>query len=94
MIRILDIAAKDLRQLIRERNTFLFLLIMPVIFTLLFGYVITSYSIHYTKLYETAWARSPRLIYFVILILQAGAGAGMKIGATQNVEANKKGGCC
>ena len=38
MIRILDIALKDLRQLMRERETFLFLLLMPIIFTLLFGY--------------------------------------------------------
>lgn len=38
MIRILDIAAKDLLQLIRDRNTFLFFLIMPVILTLLIGY--------------------------------------------------------
>src|SRR3990170_756848 len=37
MIRILDITLKDLRQLLRERETFLFLLAMPVIFTLLFG---------------------------------------------------------
>jgi ABC-2 type transport system permease protein len=35
---ILDIAGKDLLQLMRDRKTFLFLLIMPVLFTLLFGY--------------------------------------------------------
>ncbi|MGA2502927.1 MAG: ABC transporter permease [Anaerolineales bacterium] len=37
MNRILDITAKDLRQIVRNRMTFLFLLIMPIIFTLLFG---------------------------------------------------------
>jgi ABC-2 type transport system permease protein len=37
MLRILDIASKDLLQIIRNRLTFLFLLIMPIGFTLLFG---------------------------------------------------------
>jgi ABC-2 type transport system permease protein len=37
MKRIFDISAKDLRQIVRNRMTFLFLLIMPVAFTLLFG---------------------------------------------------------
>lgn len=37
MQRIFDITAKDLRQIVRNRMTFLFLLIMPVAFTLLFG---------------------------------------------------------
>ena len=44
MIRILDIAEKDLRQLVRERSTFLFLLIMPVAFTLLFGYAFGGFG--------------------------------------------------
>src|SRR5512139_2560649 len=44
MIRILDIAQNDLRQLIRDRNTFLFLLIMPVIFTVMFGYAFGAFS--------------------------------------------------
>jgi len=44
VIRILDIAQNDLRQLIRDRNTFLFLLIMPVIFTLMFGYAFGAFS--------------------------------------------------
>jgi ABC-2 type transport system permease protein len=38
MIRILDITLKDLVQLLRDRKIFLFLLIMPMAFTLLFGY--------------------------------------------------------
>jgi ABC-2 type transport system permease protein len=38
MMRIFDIAAKDVLQLARDRKIFLFLLIMPVIFTSLFGY--------------------------------------------------------
>ena len=38
MNKILDIATKDLRQILRDRKLFLFLLIMPVAFTLLFGF--------------------------------------------------------
>jgi ABC-2 type transport system permease protein len=44
MIRIFDIALKDLLQLSRDRNTFLFLLIMPISFTLLFGYAFGGYG--------------------------------------------------
>lgn len=44
MIRIIDIMLKDLVQLLRERETFLFLLIMPVIFTLLFGFAFGGFS--------------------------------------------------
>jgi ABC-2 type transport system permease protein len=44
VLRILDIAQKDLLQLIRDRNTFLFLLIMPVVFTFLFGYAFGGFS--------------------------------------------------
>jgi ABC-2 type transport system permease protein len=36
--RILDLALKDLRQITRDRKSFLFLLVMPIIFTLLFGF--------------------------------------------------------
>jgi len=38
MIRILDIALKDLMQLLRDLKTFMFLLLMPILFTFLFGY--------------------------------------------------------
>jgi ABC-2 type transport system permease protein len=38
MIRILDITLNDLMQLRRDFKTFLFLLIMPVIFTFMFGF--------------------------------------------------------
>lgn len=38
MNRILDLAWKDLLQNLREKQTFMFLLIMPIIFTLLFGF--------------------------------------------------------
>ncbi len=44
MIRILDITLKDLMQLARDLKTFLFLLIMPVIFTLLFGFAFGGFS--------------------------------------------------
>jgi ABC-2 type transport system permease protein len=37
MNRIFDITLKDLTQILRNRMTFLFLLIMPIAFTLLFG---------------------------------------------------------
>jgi ABC-2 type transport system permease protein len=37
MRRILDITLKDLKQVLRDKQTFLFLLIMPVAFTLLFS---------------------------------------------------------
>jgi len=36
MLRILDIAFKDLMQLSRDFKTFMFLLIMPIIFTFVF----------------------------------------------------------
>jgi ABC-2 type transport system permease protein len=44
VIRILDITQKDLLQLVRDRKTFLFLLIMPVAFTLLFGYAFGGFG--------------------------------------------------
>ena len=44
MVRILDITLKDLTQLLRDVKTFMFLLIMPIIFTLLFGYAFGGFS--------------------------------------------------
>lgn len=44
MNRILDIALKDLLQLSRDFKTFMFLLIMPIIFTFLFGYAFGGFS--------------------------------------------------
>lgn len=44
MIRILDIAGKDLLQLVRDQKTFIFLLVMPVVFTLLFGYAFGGFG--------------------------------------------------
>lgn len=38
MIRIFDITLKDLTQILRDRKTFMFLLLMPVLFTILFGF--------------------------------------------------------
>jgi ABC-2 type transport system permease protein len=38
MLRVFDIARKDLLQLMRDRKTFLFLLIMPIAFTFLLGF--------------------------------------------------------
>ncbi len=44
MIRILDIAFNDILQLMRERMTFFFLLVMPIAFTLLFGYAFGAFG--------------------------------------------------
>jgi ABC-2 type transport system permease protein len=44
VIRIFDITLKDLVQLLRDRKTFLFLLIMPIIFTFLFGFAFGGFS--------------------------------------------------
>jgi len=44
MIRIFDIAIKDLLQLTRDFKTFMFLLLMPVLFTFLFGYAFGGFS--------------------------------------------------
>ena len=44
MIRIFDIALKDVLQMVRDGKVFMFLLIMPVAFTLLFGYAFGGFS--------------------------------------------------
>src|SRR5512133_4375117 len=44
MLRIFDITQKDLMQLTRDFKTFMFLLIMPVIFTFLFGYAFGGFG--------------------------------------------------
>src|SRR5215216_2888859 len=44
MIRIFDIAFKDLLQLSRDFKTFMFLLIMPILFTFLFGFAFGGFS--------------------------------------------------
>jgi ABC-2 type transport system permease protein len=44
MMRILDIALKDLLQLTRDLKTFIFLVFMPIIFTLLFGFAFGGFS--------------------------------------------------
>jgi ABC-2 type transport system permease protein len=44
MIRILDITLKDLMQLVRDVKTFMFLLMMPILFTFLFGYAFGGFS--------------------------------------------------
>ena len=44
MMRIVDLAAKDLLQYMRERNTFLFFLIMPILLTLLMGYAFGGFG--------------------------------------------------
>jgi ABC-2 type transport system permease protein len=62
MKRIVFIALKDLRQNLRERSTFLFLLIMPVVFTLLFGVA-----------FGGLWAGKPDLRPVVGLVDQDGS---------------------
>ena len=44
MIRIFDIALKDLTQFLRDFKTLMFLLLMPILFTLLFGYAFGGFS--------------------------------------------------
>jgi ABC-2 type transport system permease protein len=44
MIRIIDIALKDLLQLRRDFKTFMFLIIMPITFTFLFGFAFGAFS--------------------------------------------------
>ncbi len=44
MLRILDIAFKDLLQLSRDFKVFMFLLIMPVVFTFLFGFAFGGFG--------------------------------------------------
>jgi len=44
MIRILDITFKDLLQLTRDFKTFMFLLLMPILFTFLFGYAFGGFG--------------------------------------------------
>ncbi|MEW5938547.1 MAG: ABC transporter permease [Chloroflexota bacterium] len=44
MLRILDITSKDLLQLTRDFKTFMFLLIMPIAFTFLFGYAFGGFG--------------------------------------------------
>lgn len=44
MIRIFDIALKDWLQLLRDRKVFLFLLIMPIAFTFLFGFAFGGFG--------------------------------------------------
>jgi len=44
LIRIFDITSKDLLQLLRDRKTFLFLLIMPIAFTVLFGFSFGAFN--------------------------------------------------
>jgi ABC-2 type transport system permease protein len=44
MLRIFDITTKDLMQLMRDFKTFMFLLIMPIIFTFIFGYAFGGFG--------------------------------------------------
>ena len=44
MIRIIDIALKDLMQLSRDFRTFMFLLIMPIVFTFLIGFAFGGFG--------------------------------------------------
>ncbi len=44
MIRIFDITFKDMLQMARDRKIFMFLLVMPIVFTLLFGYAFGGFG--------------------------------------------------
>ncbi len=41
-MRIIDLALKDLRQVLRDRRSLVFLLAMPIVFTFFFGFVFNS----------------------------------------------------
>ena len=41
-MRVLNLAIKDMQQLMRDRRTFIFLLIMPILFTILFGFLFSG----------------------------------------------------
>lgn len=43
-MRVLDLAMKDLRELVRDWKTALFLIIMPILFTLLFGFAFGGFG--------------------------------------------------
>ena len=38
-MRVIDLALKDILQIIRDKNTLLFLIAMPIVFTLFFGWI-------------------------------------------------------
>lgn len=44
MKHIFDIAMKDIRQTLRDKMTFLFLLVMPILFTFMFGFAFGGFS--------------------------------------------------
>jgi ABC-2 type transport system permease protein len=44
MLKILNIARKDLLQIVREKQSFLFLLVMPILFTILLGFAFGGFS--------------------------------------------------
>ena len=43
-MRTIDLALKDIRQVLRDRNALLFLLVMPVVFTYFFGFAFNNQS--------------------------------------------------
>ncbi|MCB0014160.1 MAG: ABC transporter permease [Anaerolineales bacterium] len=44
MMRVLDLALKDIKQILREKQSIFFLLIMPIAFTLLFGFAFGGFG--------------------------------------------------
>ncbi len=43
-MRTIDLALKDIRQVLRDRNALLFLLVMPIVFTYFFGFAFNNQS--------------------------------------------------
>ena len=43
-MRVIDLALNDLRQILRDRKAALFLLVMPIVFTILFGFAFSGSS--------------------------------------------------
>jgi ABC-2 type transport system permease protein len=42
IMRIIDLAVKDIRQILRDKKSLLFLLVMPIVFTFFFGYAFAT----------------------------------------------------
>lgn len=49
-MQIIELALKDLRQILRDRRTFIFLLIMPIVFTFFFGWIFGDAGVEDSRL--------------------------------------------
>lgn len=71
-MRVIDLALNDLRQLVRDWKTFIFLLVMPVVFTFLFGFAFGGNSTADPRLSLAVWdADNSPLSQRLVAALQA-----------------------